>query len=280
MAAVCNGLYAHGLYMPFCSTFLVFSGYAYGAMRVSALAHAHVLYIMTHDSVGLGEDGPTHQPVEVLGLMRSTPGMALMRPADAREVAGCYTVAVSRGMAVAGSAGTNASNVKSPDHNNDAIGPITISLSRQSAPLVEGTSPEGATRGAYTLNPEVADPEIVLAGSGTEVALCRAAAASMAPRKVRVVSVPSMEVFAAQGAAYAAEVFPKGVPVLSVEAGHDASWGKLAHAHVGIATFGMSAPGGQVLKEFGFTAENVAAKAAKLIAHFDGKPAPPTCIEL
>jgi transketolase len=220
MAAMCNGMAAYGGLIPFGATFLNFITYAWGAVRLSALSHFGVIYIMTHDSIGLGEDGPTHQPIETLALCRATPNMLVLRPADGNEVAGAYKVAIER------------------RHT-----PSVLSLSRQNVPHLEGSSIEGVEKGAYVLC-EAENPQAILVGTGTEVSLCVEAAKELAKQKIkaRVVSMPCMEIFEEQTQAYKESIFLKGVPVLSVEVLSSMPWYKYAHCIIGIDKFGASAP--------------------------------------
>jgi len=260
MAAVCNGLFTYGGMRPFCATFLNFTGYALGAMRVSALSKFGVIYIATHDSIGLGEDGPTHQPVEALLNFRATPDLLTLRPADANEVSGSYMIALERRET-----------------------PCVIALSRQGCDNLHGSSKEAVERGAYVLRnkdkgeDEKAEqlPQIVLVGSGSEVQLLVKAAPELAKRvRVRVVSMPCWELFDAQPMAYRMSVFPRGVPVLAVEALTSEGWCKYAHSVIGMRTFGHSGPAKQVQELFGFTTENVNAKANELLDFYKTREAP------
>jgi len=260
MAAVCNGLFAYGGMRPFCATFLNFTGYALGAMRVSALQKFGVVYIATHDSIGLGEDGPTHQPVEALLNFRATPDMLTLRPADANEVSGSYMIALERRET-----------------------PCVIALSRQGCNNLHGSSKEAVELGAYVLrNKENGEdesteqvPELVLVGSGSEVQLLVQAAPELAKRvRVRIVSMPCWELFDAQPMAYRMSVFPRGVPVLAVEALTSEGWCKYAHSVIGMRTFGHSGPAKEVQKLFGFTADNVQAKALELLEFYKSREAP------
>lgn len=251
MAAVCNGICAHGGLIPFASTFLNFTGYALGAVRLSALSNFRVLYVMTHDSIGLGEDGPTHQPIEMLASLRSMPNMNVFRPADGNEVTGTYIAALST-----------------------AHTPSVIALSRQNCVNLEGTSVEAVAKGGYILTGD-ASPHVILVGTGSEVQLCAAAAKLLSVNGVvaRVVSMPCMELFEAQEESYRRSVFPDGVPVVSVEAASIFGWEKYAHVHIGMTTFGLSAPGDAIFKHFGFTPANIAEKAQKAVAYY-GSTAP------
>lgn len=254
MAAICNGLYAHGGMRPFCATFLNFIGYALGAVRLSALSRFGVIYIMTHDSIGLGEDGPTHQPVEILESLRAMPNLMTMRPADGNETIGAYLVAI--------------------EHKHT---PSVISLSRQAAPALEGSSAEKFAYGAYVLHDYITHADqsckLVLVGSGTEVALCVDVAKSLGVN-VRVVSMPCWELFEAQPLEYQLSVFPEGVPVMSVEASGVHGWRKYAHAPFGLESFGMSAPGNKLYEYFGFTVSNLVIRAQEVIAYYGEAGAP------
>jgi transketolase len=242
-----NGMAAGGL-LPFGGTFFVFSDYMRGAVRVAALSGYKVAFVWSHDSVGVGEDGPTHQPVEQLAAIRAMPGLRVIRPADANETVEAWRIHI----------------------NGD--GPTAIVLSRQSVPVLDGTAAraqQGVARGAYVLVDEAGDgPELVLVGTGSEVQLCVGAAEQLAPKgvSVRVVSMPSWELFAALDDDEQAEVLPPGVLTLSVEAATTFGWERYADDSIGIDHFGASAPGGTVLKEFGFTVENVVQRAVALLA--------------
>jgi len=247
MASVCNGLEAHGGIIPFCSTFLNFIGYAYGATVLSALSHHQVLYVFTHDSIFLGEDGPTHQPIEKYVTVRATPNTHFFRPGDWHETVAAYVSAIR-------------------SRNT----PTVMSLSRQNLPAtLPGTSVDGALRGGYVVV-DVEEPDVILVGTGSELSLCVKAAAAV-KGKVRVVSLCCWELFDANSVEYRKSVFPDGVPVLSVEAGSTFGWDRYAHASVGVDTFGASAPIPALTKHFGFTVENVAEKAEKVIAFYKGK---------
>jgi len=249
MAAICNGMFAHGGVRPFCATFLNFIGYALGSVRLSALSQFGILYVMTHDSIGLGEDGPTHQPVEMLQCLRSTPNLLTFRPADGNETAGAYIAAM--------------------EHKHT---PTVICLSRQAAPTLAGTSVDNTLRGGYVLE-EVGGsaPALVLLATGTEVSLARATALKLHADEgvaVRVVSMPCTELFDRQSLEYRVSVLPDGVPVVSIEAGGVEGWRKYAHAPFGLTTYGESAPGGALFAHFGFTADNLAAKAKEVLAFY------------
>ncbi|KAI8871850.1 transketolase [Ramicandelaber brevisporus] len=246
MSAICNGLDAYGGIIPFGSTFLNFITYAWGAVRLSALAERGVIYIMTHDSIGLGEDGPTHQPIETLALLRATPNMLTLRPADGNEVSGAYIAAL--------------------EHRRT---PSVLALTRQNLPHLAGSSAEKVLLGGYTLV-DAGTPDVVLVGTGSEVHLCVDAAAKLAASgvKANVVSMPCTELFDKQSFEYRRSVFPTGVPVLSVECMSTETWHKYSHAQIGLDRFGASAPAPRIFKEFGFTAENIAAKADGLVKFY------------
>lgn len=250
MVAVMTGMALHGGVIPVGGTFLVFSDYARGAIRLAALSGAKVIYSFTHDSVGVGEDGPTHQPVEHLASLRAIPDLCVIRPADANETAAAWKHAI----------------------NGD--GPTALILSRQGLPVLEGTSDEGVSKGGYVLR-DVDDAAVVLVSTGSEVHVCVEAADVLAAEGVaaRVVSLPSWDLFEAQPSSYRRSVLPDDVPALSVEAGVTMGWDRYADAMVGIDRFGASAPGDEVLERLGFTADNVAENARTLIASAAGKDA-------
>jgi transketolase len=256
MAAICNGMSLHnsGL-IPYCATFLVFADYMRGAMRLSALSEAGVIYVLTHDSIALGEDGPTHQPVETIASLRVIPNLLVLRPADGKETAGAYQVAV-----------TNAKRSDGPNR------PSALALTRQGLPNLENTSAEGVAKGAYiVVDCGCNEPDLILIGTGSEVNLCVDAAKEIAAtgKKVRVVSMPCWELFAEQSAEYQESILPKAATKrLAVEAGTPFGWERYVGSEgdiLGTETFGASAPGGTIMKEFGFTVENVVAKAKALL---------------
>jgi transketolase len=248
MAAICNGIYLHktGL-IPFGATFLVFVDYLRGALRLSALAETQVVYVMTHDSIALGEDGPTHQPVETLASLRCMPNLLTFRPADGNETSGAYKVAIER-------------------RTTSSI----MAMSRQALPQLDGSSIEAVARGGYILSDSNGLPEIILIATGSEVSLCVEAAAKLRAegKNVRVVSMPCVELFEEQDAAYQDSVIPKAVKArLVVEASSSYGWHKYmgdGGDSVSIDRFGASAPGGTLMDKFGFTVDNVVAKAKAL----------------
>ena len=243
MGAVMNGMFAGGL-LPFGGTFFVFSDYMRGAVRVAALSGYKVAFVWSHDSIGVGEDGPTHQPVEQLAAMRAMPGIRVIRPADANETVEAWRIHLEN------------------------EGPTAIILTRQKVPVLETTADRaerGVARGAYVLiDEDPAGPDIVLIGTGSEVQLCVGAHETLSARgvSVRVVSMPCWELFAALPEEEQAEVLPPGVLTLAVEAAATFGWERYADDTIGIDHFGASAPGDVTMREFGFTVENVVAHAA------------------
>jgi transketolase len=250
MGAICNGIALHnsGL-IPYCATFLVFADYMRAAIRLAALSEAGVIYVMTHDSIGLGEDGPTHQPVETIASLRAIPNLTVIRPADGNETSGAYKVAVASRKA-----------------------PTLMAFSRQGLPQLEGSSIDAVAKGAYVLSDSAGTPDLILIGTGSEVPLCVKAAEVLKAggTKVRVVSMPSWELFDAQDAAYKESVLPKAVTKrLAVEAGITMGWCRYVGGEgdvIGVDSFGASAPGGLVMEKFGFTTENVVARAKALLS--------------
>ena len=243
MGAVANGMALHGGALPVVGTFLVFSDYMRPAVRLAALSGAKTVFVWTHDSIGVGEDGPTHQPIEHLASLRAIPGLSVIRPADANETAQAWQLAVDRD------------------------GPTALVLTRQNVPVLDGTDRDAqVARGAYILIDTPA-PAVILAGTGSEVQCCTAAAALLAADGIAssVVSMPSWDLFEAQDPEYRAAVFPDGVPVLGVEAASAMGWDRYAHATVTMNRFGASAPGGDLMDHFGFTAASIADAARKLL---------------
>jgi transketolase len=249
MAAICNGIYLHktGL-IPFGATFLVFVDYMRGAVRLSALAETQNIYVLTHDSIALGEDGPTHQPVETIASLRVMPNLLVFRPADGNETSGSYKVAIER-------------------RTTSSI----MAMTRQALPQLAGSSIEAVARGGYILSNDGDLSDIILIGTGSEVSLCVEAASKLRAdgHKVCVVSMPCVELFEEQDAAYKNAVLPKAVTKrLVVEAGSTFGWHKYCGTDgdiVGIDTFGASAPGGILMEQFGFTVENVYNRAKALL---------------
>ena len=245
MGGIMNGLAHHGGALPVGGTFFIFSDYMRGAVRLAALSQAKVIYSWTHDSVGLGEDGSTHQPVEQLASLRAMPELRVIRPADANETAHALRVAVDRD------------------------GPTALILSRQTVPVLAGTAERAGdvSRGAYALVAGGEDPDVVLIGTGSEVSVCLDAAALLSEDGItaRVVSMPSWELFEEQDDDYQDEVLGYGAPVLSVEAASSFGWSRWADDSVALDHFGASASGAVLLQEFGFTPDHVAERARQLL---------------
>ncbi len=248
MAAIMNGMALHGGLLPFGGTFHQFSDYMRNGMRMSALMHQRVIYVLTHDSIGQGEDGPTHQPIETTSGLRYIPGMDVWRPGSATETAVAWVAAVEK-----------------------KDGPASLVLSRQNVSGLKHDAKDfaGMRRGAYVLS-EVADAQITLIGTGSELEIAVKAAAELnaAGVKTRVVSMPSTNVFDRQDQAYKDSVLTKGSKRVAIEAGVTDFWRKyvgLEGAVVGINTFGESAPGGALYKHFGFTVENLVAVAKSVL---------------
>lgn len=247
MACACNGMMLYGGLRAYCATFLVFADYLKPALRLSALMKQNVLYVLTHDSIGVGEDGPTHQPIEQVASLRATPDTLVFRPADGKETAACYLAALQSGL------------------------PAAMALTRQNLPQYENSG-KAAMRGGYVLRDCEGTPELILLGSGSEVELCMKAAALLAEegRRVRVVSMPCMELFDKQDAEYRESVLPKAVRArVAVEAGTSFGWHKyvgLDGACLTIDHFGASAPASRLFKEFGFTVENLVDVAKGVLA--------------
>lgn len=251
MGAICNGMALHssGL-IPYGATFLIFTDYMRAAIRLSALSLAGSIWVMTHDSIGQGEDGPTHQPIETLASLRAIPNLTVIRPADGNETSGAYKVAIERA-------------------KNNA--PTLLAFTRQNVPNLAGTSIEGVAKGGYVVVECDGTPDIILMGTGSELNLCVTAAEKLAAegKKARVVSLSAWDLFEAQDAAYKESVLPKAVTKrLAVEAASSFGWHKYIGSEgdtVTIDRFGASAPGGVCLEKFGFSVDNVLATAKKLL---------------
>jgi len=248
MCAEVNGMAAHGGVKPFGSTFFVFSDYAKPALRIAALMEVGSLFVFTHDSIGVGEDGPTHEPIEHLMALRAVPHMTDFRPADANETAAAWRLALER------------------------RGPCFFALTRQDLPVIDPTGRDfyaNVSKGAYVLE-DAANPQVILIGTGSEVSLAQGAAKLLVGEgiKARVISMPSWKIFEEQSAEYKASVLPAGVPKVAVEAGATLGWWKYVGTGgdvVGIDRFGASAPGKIAMAELGFTPEHVAARAKKVV---------------
>ena len=247
MCAAVNGMAVHGGLAPFGSTFFCFADYCKPAIRLAALMRVQSIFVFTHDSIALGEDGPTHQPIEQLMMLRAVPGLTDFRPADANETAAAWRIALER------------------------KGACFFALTRQDLPVIDASKVDvfaGVSKGAYILE-DVANPQVILIGTGSEVWPAMDAAKLLSAEGIaaRVVSMPSWEIFDGQSAEYKASVLPAGVRKIAVEAGATLGWWKYVGQDgdvVGLDHFGASAPGQKVLDEFGFTGENVA-KRAKLL---------------
>jgi transketolase len=249
MCGILNGIAAHGIFRPSGATFLVFADYCRPSIRLAALSHLPVVYVFTHDSVGVGEDGPTHEPVETVPGLRVIPNLDVIRPADPEETAGAYVAAIER-----------------------TDGPTLLALTRQVVPLLESipakTRREGAMKGGYVAKREAGPLDLILLSAGSELQHALKAAEQLGPG-TRVVSIPSFSRFDRQPAAYRAEVLPPSCRRrVSIEATVTSTWAKyvgLDGISVGIDRFGLSAPGAQVMKELGITAEHVV-EAVKALA--------------
>jgi len=248
MCAMLNGIAAHGIFRPSGATFLVFADYCRASIRLAALSHLPIIYVFTHDSVGVGEDGPTHEPVETIPGLRVIPNLDVIRPADPEETAGAFVAALDR-----------------------TDGPTLLALTRQAVPLLAGVPVkarrEGALKGGYVAKKETAALELILLSAGSELQHALAAAESLGPG-TRVVSVPCFERFDRQPAAYREEVLPQACRRrVAIEATVTSTWAPyvgLDGATIGIGRFGLSGPGSQVMKELGITAEHVVSVAKAL----------------
>lgn len=250
MAAALNGMALHGGVIPYGASFLIFSDYARPSIRLSALMQAHVIYVFTHDSISVGEDGPTHEPVEQLTSLRLIPGLLVLRPADANETAAAWRTALTW------------------------KGPVLMALTRQNLPVLDPDAypvGQGFSHGAYVLEEAPGDePEIVLVASGSEVHLILEAKQRLEAEGVRAraVSMPSWELFDAQPEEYRRAVLPPGVPKLAVEAGSPRGWRDYVGIEgdvIGLDRFGASAPGSLVMEKLGFTVDNVLAHSRALL---------------
>ena len=259
MGAILNGAALHGLVKPFAGTFLVFSDYMRGAVRLSALMQLPVTYVWTHDSIGLGEDGPTHQPVEHLAALRTIPGLDVVRPADANEVSACWVEIIKRGK------------------------PAGIALSRQNLPVIDRDiyeSTSGVKHGAYVLshadNSNQNNCQVILIATGSEVYLALSAQEALLSMgiRARVVSAPCLEWFMEQPVSYREQVMPSSVKArVSIEAGISQPWYRFigdAGVAVSLEHFGASASAPLLFKEFGFTIENIVKAAQESIAKVNG----------
>ncbi|GAB0133890.1 hypothetical protein EsDP_00002284 [Epichloe bromicola] len=251
MGAIMNGLAAYGTILPYGGTFLNFVSYAAGAVRLSALSQIRAIWVATHDSIGLGEDGPTHQPIETLAHFRALPNCMVWRPADGNETSAAYYVALTS------------------KHT-----PSILALSRQNLPQLEGSTIEKASKGGYVLR-EVPGAKISLVSTGSEVSICLEAAKYLEEKhgvKARIVSVPCFEVFDAQSKDYRLSVLPDGVPSLSVEVMSTMGWERYTHEQFGINRFGASGAYKDVYKKFEFTPEGISKRAVATIDFWKDVP--------
>jgi transketolase len=241
MAAITNGINLHGGLRGYCSTFLIFSDYCRPSIRLAALMGVPTIFVFTHDSIGVGEDGPTHQPIEHLSSLRAIPNLALIRPADANETATAWAMALER-----------------------TDGPTALSLSRQALPVLTSRNilEHPCRMGGYVLVESSREPDCILIGTGSEISLCVQAREILETNGVstRVVSMPCTSVFESQPAAYLDSVLPANAFKVSVEAGATLGWHKFADLTIGIDTFGTSAPGDQAMAHFGFTPDAIASR--------------------
>jgi transketolase len=250
MAAMVNGMALHGGLIPFGATFFNFSDYMRPSLRLSALMQAHSIFVFTHDSIGLGQDGPTHQPVEQLTSLRAMPGLTVFRPADATETTEAWRLAIG------------------------LPGPVALVLTRQALPVLDPKQfpvSNGVAKGAYVLVDGLdPDPDLILVATGSEVHLALQAARALAQSgiEVRVVSMPSWELFAKQPDEYRDTVLPLNTPKLAIEAGATLGWYKWVGRTgdvIGLDHFGASAPGEVVMEKMGFNVDNVVHRALRLL---------------
>jgi transketolase len=245
MGAALNGMALFGGLIPYGGTFLIFSDYNRPAIRIAALSHIPSIFVFTHDSIGLGEDGPTHQPVEHLAALRAIPNLTVIRPADANEVVAAWKVAIE-----------------------NRHGPTVLALTRQNVPTFGLFSEPTVERGAYVLKDFGGEPKFILIASGSEVGLIYSAAEKLAAEGIptRVVSFPSWELFEKQDAAYRESVLPNAIQArLAVEAGVGLGWERYASSIICMHSYGASAPAKILFEKFGFTVENVIANAKAIV---------------
>jgi transketolase len=251
MAAIMNGIAIYGGLIPYGGTFLVFSDYLRPTLRIASISEIKPIYIFTHDSIGVGEDGPTHQPIEHLAALRSIPGVVVLRPSDANETAEAWKFAL--------------------EHKGS---PVALALTRQNLTIVDRTvyaSAEGVSRGAYILKETDGEPEIIIMASGSEVDLALASSNVLEEKgtKTRVVSFPSWEIFEMQSEEYKNSVLPKNIKArISIEAGISQGWEKYVGFDgktIAIDHYGASAPQNVLFEKFGFTVERVAKDALEIL---------------
>jgi transketolase len=249
MGTIVNGMAMHGAVIPYGATFFVFTDYMRPALRLAAIMESHSIFVYTHDSIALGEDGPTHQPIEHLTSLRAMPNMTVLRPADANETTVAWRVAIER------------------------RGPVCLVLTRQNLPILDPDKyplRNGVARGAYILAGEQERADVIIIATGSEVQLALATRDKLAEQKIaaRVVSMPSWELFEQQSSEYREGVLPKSVPKLAVEAGATLGWYRYVGengAVIGVDRFGASAPGKTVLEKLGLNVENVVKHALQLV---------------
>jgi transketolase len=252
MCSAANGMALHGGVRPYVATFLIFTDYARPAIRLAALMAQPVIYIMTHDSIGLGEDGPTHQPIEHLASLRSIPDLVVIRPADANETAEAWAVAIER-----------------------TDGPTLLALTRQKVPtMVRPADVGGVARGGYIVaDAEDSEPDIILIATGSEVSIALEARLQLAEggKEARVVSMPSWELFRAQDPAYQDSILAPSVPArIAIEAGVEMGWHEWIGdegTFIGMTGFGASAPAPQLFEHFGITADAIVREAQRLLSN-------------
>jgi transketolase len=259
MGAILNGMALHRGLIPYGGTFLVFSDYMRPPMRLAAMNSLPVIYVFTHDSLAMGEDGPTHQPVEQLLGLRSIPGMVVLRPADANETVSAWRVAIGR-----------------------KKGPVALVLTRQGLPVLDPVRypgiPAGVPLGGYILADCDAEtrPDIILIATGSEVHLALESRDCLAKEDigVRVVSVPSTNIFSAQSDEYRDKILPSGVPLMAIEAGISLGWRSYVGPQIeviAVDTFGASAPGPVVMEHYGFGVDNICSRARRMLLETKGK---------
>jgi transketolase len=244
MGAILNGMCLHGGMRVFGATFLVFCDYMLPAIRLAALMKLPITYVFTHDSIGVGEDGPTHQPIEQVMCMRLVPGLTVIRPADATETSAAWAAAIGK-----------------------TDGPVALVLSRQKLPILDAAKTSGSARGGYVLEEASAAPKTIIVATGSEVHVALEARLQLENDGIptRVVSLPSWEIFEAQDRAYRQSVLPGGIPAISIEAGATPGWQRYAQASIGIDHFGASAPPEVLFEEYGITAKNLVNEAKRLL---------------
>jgi transketolase len=249
MCAAVNGMAVHGGVIPYGSTFFTFSDYAKPALRLASLMHSHSIFVFTHDSIALGEDGPTHQPIDQLMMLRAVPHLIDFRPADANETAACWRIAL------------------------ETKGPSFFALSRQDLPILDPAKHqiyEGVKKGAYTIVGKEDKPDVILLAGGAEVWLAVESAEALKKEGIHahVVSFPSWRLFEEQPAEYKAQILPEETPKLAIEAATTLGWWKWVGHNgdvLGLDRFGASAPGTEALHKLGFTVDNVVSKVKTLL---------------